>query len=86
MSDGCVVIFGVVSVVPPFRVPPLTRMVPLLVNLLSQLSLEPSGMVRVSPLLMVRLSSSVTLPYTVPSVPSKTMPPLVPVVLIVVSI
>ena len=70
--------FGVVGLVPllsvPSSVPPLARIVPLLVRLPLLLRVDPSGMVRVSPWLMVRLSSRVTSPYTVPVLPSKTIP------------
>ena len=59
----------------PSSLPPLSTMIlPLLVSLPLLLREESSGMVRVSPWLMVRLSSRVTSPYTVPSVPSNTMP------------
>ena len=66
------------SGVPPLRlpvtVPPLARMVPLLVSFSLQFSEEPFGTVRVSPLLILRSSCKVTEPYTVPALPSKTMP------------
>ena len=58
----------------PFRVPPVFTIVPLLVRLLLVLRVDPSGMVRVSLLLISRSFCNSTLPYTVPSVPSNTMP------------
>ena len=75
---GWAVMFGVVTVEPPLRlsvtVPPLARMVPLLVSMPLQFSEEPDGTVRVSPAPMVRSFCNSTVPYTVPVLPSKTMP------------
>ena len=68
------VVTCVLSLRLPVTVPPLARMVPLLVRLPLALRLDPLGIVRVSSCSMVRLSSRVTSPYTVPFLSSKTMP------------
>ena len=56
---------------PPVRVPPFT-----ITSWLPVFKLAPSPMVRVSPSPISKSSCNSTLPYTVPILPSKTMPPV----------